>query len=412
MVEIRDGVVRWCGPEEDYPGPAPRHSLDAGGGLILPGLVNAHCHGAMVLFRGLADDLPLLEWLTEHIFPAEARWVNEEMVETCTLLAAGEMLLSGTTCVGEAYFCASGAARAYARAGMRAVVAQGVIDFPAPGVPRPEEALEVARGFLEQWQGADPLITPALFAHSPYTCSPETLAGVADLAREKGVAWFTHLAETAQEVEEVRSRYGATPGRHLESLGLLESLRAAVHGVWLDAQEVMLLARRGVALVHCPESNLKLASGLGRLAEWLAAGVTVGLGTDGPASNNDLDLWGELATAARLAKVAAHDPAVVPAAQALEMAWGGSARALGLEGVVGRLRPGWAGDLVVLNLAQPHLTPLHNIASALVYSARGGDVRHVVVRGRLVVRDRQVLTFDLPAVMERVQRMARRVARP
>jgi len=411
VLEIRNGKVSFAGPAESYQGRegfvGPR--LDAGGGLIMPGLVNAHCHAPMVLFRGMADDLPLAVWLGEHMFPAEARWVNEEMTELCGLLAAAEMLLSGTTCVGDAYFCAGGAARAFERAGLRAVVAQGVIDFPAPGAPDPGQGLEVARRFVEEWQERSPLIRPALFAHSVYTCSPEKLKGVAALARETGAPWFTHLSETREEAAQVRQTYGTTPARHLEALGLLAGLQAAAHGVWLDREEIELVTARGVSLVHCPESNRKLASGLADVAGWLRAGAAVGLGTDGAASNNDLDMIAEIRSAALGDKLKNMNPASLPAAQALDLAWEGSARALGLQGRVGRLLPGFAGDAVVLDLDQPHLTPFFDAASALVYAGRGSDVRHAVVAGRLAVRDRRVLGFDLPEVMARVKSLARQV---
>ncbi len=403
-VEVRSGRVTYAGPPRPAPWSGPR--LGAGGGLIMPGLVNAHCHGAMTLFRGLADDVPLATWLERYIFPAEARLVNPEMTEVCTLLAIAEMLLSGTTCVGDAYFCMEGAARAYREAGMRAVLAQGVVDFPAPGVADPGDNLAVARRFLRSWQGVSPLVTPALFAHSVYTCSPATLRGVAELAAELGVPWFIHLSETREEVRQLRRQRGTTPARFLEELGLLSGLGAAVHGVWLEPAEVELLARRGVALVHCPESNLKLASGMADAWAWLKAGVVVGLGSDGPASNNDLDLLGEMGSAALQAKLKRRDPSALPAPRALDLALAGSARCLGLEGVVGRLEPGYAGDLIVLHTQVPHLTPCYDIPSHLVYAARGGDLRHAVVAGRVLVRDRRLLTIDLPRVMERVRRLS------
>jgi 5-methylthioadenosine/S-adenosylhomocysteine deaminase len=413
VLAIKDGKVGYAGPPEGFQPEAWQgvERLAAGGGLIMPGLVNAHCHAAMVLFRGLADDLPLMTWLGEHMFPAEARWVNEEMVELCSLLAAGEMLLSGTTCVGDSYFCADGAARAFAKAGMRAVVAQGVIDFPAPGVPDPETGIAVARNFIEGWQGKSPLIQPGLFAHSLYTCSPDKLKAVANLARELDAPWFTHLAETQSEVAQVKEMYGATPGRHLNNLGLMAGLQAAVHGVWLDNEELKLLADHDVALVHCPESNRKLASGMADVEAWQAAGLRVGLGTDGAASNNDLDMIAEMGSAARGGKIKHFDPAALPAAQVIDMAWAGSGRALRLEGAVGRLQPGFAGDAVVLDTEQPHLTPGSDPASAVVYAARGADVRHAVVDGKVLVRDRQVRSFDLNDVMLRVRDLARRVAK-
>jgi 5-methylthioadenosine/S-adenosylhomocysteine deaminase len=412
LLSIKGGLVDYAGPPDGFrPETLPgAERLDAGGGLVMPGLINAHCHAAMVLFRGLADDLPLMAWLTEHMFPAEAKWVNDEMVELCSLLAAGEMLLSGTTCVGDSYFCAGGAVRAFTQAGMRAVVAHGVIDFPAPGAPDPEQGLEVAGKFVEEWQGKNPLVQTGLFAHSLYTCSPDKLKAVAGLAREFGVPWFTHLAETKSEVDQVKEMYGATPGRHLHSLGLLPSLQAAAHGVWLEAEELDLLAAHKVALVHCPESNRKLASGLADVDAWQQAGVIGALGTDGAASNNDLDMIAEMGSAAMGDKIKHLDPAMLPAKQAAEMAWGGSARALDLDDVAGRLLPGYAGDAVVLDINQPHLTPLFDPASALVYSARGSDVCHTIVDGKVLVRDRKVQSFDLAEVMVRVRDLARQVA--
>lgn len=409
QVEIQGGLVSYAGPERPV---RADQVLEAAGGLIMPGLVNAHCHLPMVLFRGLADDLPLGEWLNKVMMPAERTWINPETTELCALLAAAEMLLSGTTCVAESYFCTIGSARALAKAGMRGVCAQGVIDFPAPGVPDPAGKFDACREFVSACRELGPLVRPAIFAHSPYTCSPETLQQTAELAAELEVPWFIHLAETKAELATLHKRHDTTPVRHLEQLGVLASLQAGVHGIWLDDQELEIVARREVSLVHCPESNAKLTSGAPRVEKWLAAGINVALGTDGAASNNDLDLIGEMGYAARLAKLLASDPAALPSEGVLHMALEGGARALGLEGpgAPGRLAPGRAADLVVLELNAPHLTPLYSVPSHLAYAARGGDVRHVVVDGRLVVRDREVLSFDLGEVMERVQRLADRVS--
>jgi len=406
----RAGRVVYAGPEDGLPaGERPAQTLEAEGGLILPGLVNAHCHGPMVLFRGLADDLPLETWLFQHIFPAEARWVDPAMTELCASLAAAELLLAGVTTVCDAYFCAEGMARAYARAGLRAVVAQGVIDFPAPGVPDPARNLAVAREFVAAWQDRSPLVTPAIFAHSPYTCGPETLRGCAALARELACPWFIHLAESQVEVATLIERHGQTPARFLESLGVLEVLTAAVHGIWLEPEELALLARRGVGVIPCPESNAKLASGATDVPALLAAGLAVGLGSDGAASNNDLEMLGEAALATRLAKLRSGDPAALPAASALDLLWTGGAACLGLGGQVGRLLPGQAADLVVLRPQAPHLTPWRDPASALIYQARKDDVRHVAVAGRVLVRDRQPLTLDLPKLLAGVRDLAGRV---
>lgn len=410
LVHASDGLIVHAGPAEGYRPPPGAEVLDAAGGLIMPGLVNAHCHGPMTLFRGLADDLPLEDWLNLHMFPAEARWVDRDMTRLCGLLAAAELMLGGVTTVGDSYFCADGLAGAYHEAGLRAVVFQGLIGFPAPGAPDPDRGLEECRAFLERWQGKSPLITPAVFAHSPYTCPLGQLVGAARLKRELDCLLHTHLCETAGEVQTVLRDHGRTPVAHLEALGVLEALDTAVHAVWLEPGDPELLAARGVAVAACPESNLKLASGHADLPELLRAGVTVGLGTDGPASNNNLDMLGEVATAARLAKLKAMDPAALPAAEALDLAWAGSAAALGLDGVVGRLAAGYACDLAVLAADAPQLTPLHDPVSALVYAAHGGLVRHTVVQGRVLVRDRRVQSIDLPTVMAGVRELAARVA--
>lgn len=416
-VLARAGRVVYAGDAAGLPdfidlpgGPAPAETLDADGGLIMPGLVNAHVHGPMVLFRGLADDLPLESWLFGHIFPAEARWVDPAMAGLCTRLAAAELLLSGVTTVCDAYFCADAMASAYAEVGLRAVVAQGVIDFPAPGVPDPARNIAAAREFITAWTGRHPLITPAVFAHTAYTCGPETLKGCVALAAGLGAPCFTHLAESPGEMATIREKYGTTPARHLEAIGVLAGLTAAVHGAWLDAGEMALLAARGVAVVSCPQSNCKLASGNADIPALLAAGVAVGLGSDGAASNNDLDLLGEVALAARLAKLKTGDPAALPAAIALDLALAGGARALGLAGVAGRLLPGHAADLVVMKSAEPHLTPWHEPAAALVYQARRDDVRHVAVAGRVLVRNRQLPGLDLAGLMAAVRELAGRVA--
>ncbi|MCF8033989.1 MAG: amidohydrolase [Desulfarculaceae bacterium] len=405
-----DGVVVYAGDAALAP-PLPEASeLDADGGLIMPGLINAHCHAAMVLFRGLADDLPLDAWLNQHIFPAEARWVDERMTEVCTRLAVAEMLLSGTTTVGDSYFCASGAARAYEQTGMRAVLAQGLIDFPAPGVPDPAQGLAVCREFVERWSGVSPLITPAIFAHSPYTCSPRTLGEAAALREDLGVRLYTHLAETASEVAQSAETHGASPVAWLDELGLLQRLDAAVHCVWLAEGEAELLAQRGVAVIACPGSNSKLGSGWADIPTMLADGCVVGLGTDGAASNNNLDLFGEIGLAARLAKLRTGDPASLPAEQAVDLALAGSAAALGLEEKVGRLEPGFACDLIVMDLSAPRLTPLYDAPSHLTYAASGNEVRHTVVDGQVLVKDRQLTCLDLDQAMASVRELAARVA--
>jgi 5-methylthioadenosine/S-adenosylhomocysteine deaminase len=383
--------------------------LEASFSLVMPGLINLHTHAAMTCFRGLADDLPLETWLQGHIFPAEARHVNEENAYWGTLLAAAEMIRSGTTTFCDGYFCEDGAARAVVDGGLRAVCAQGVIDFPAPGVPEPTDNLEVAREFVRRWLGHSPRLTPSIFCHSPYTCSPATLNQAKEICLEQGVPFQIHVSETKGEVEEMVKRCGRRPVAHLANLGLLEGITLCHHAVWVDEEEIDLLVRSGAGVSHNPESNMKLASGVAPLPRMLARGVKVGLGTDGCASNNDLDLLREMDTAAKLHKVHQGDPALCTAAQITAMATRGGAAALGMWHDLGSLEPGKKADLITIDLNQPHLVPLYEPCSHLVYAARGGDVRDVVIDGRIVMRNREVLTIDCERAMAEVRRIARSI---
>jgi 5-methylthioadenosine/S-adenosylhomocysteine deaminase len=397
-VAVQESKIAAVG-QADHPGKLPpaRERLDAGGGLVLPGLVNTHCHAPMVWFRGLADDLPLNRWLNDFIFPAEAGWLNPERVYGGAMLAAAEMLRGGITTVADGYFYEVEVRRALAEAGLRAVVAQGVVDFPAPGVPDPQDNLKVAGAFLDSGAAFPPeRITSAIFCHSPYTCGPKTLEAAKDLTRARNVPFFLHLAETRGELRIIREKTGLTPVTYLDRLGVLDGLTVAIHGVWLNPEDQELLARRDVKLSHCPESNLKLAAGVAPIPELLARGLTVGLGTDGAASNNNLDLFGEMSLAARLHKVWHKDPTLLPASQVLALATREGARVLGLEEKIGTLTPGKEADLIVVSLNQPHLTPLYDPYSHLVYAARAADVEHVMVAGRWLMRARRLLTLDWP----------------
>jgi 5-methylthioadenosine/S-adenosylhomocysteine deaminase len=395
---VQSGKIVEIGTQQPgEPPPPARETLDAGGCLVLPGLVNTHCHAPMVWFRGWADDLPLLEWLQGRIFPAESRWLTPERIYAGALLAGAEMLRGGITTVADGYFFEAEVRRAWTELGLRAVTAQGLVDFPTPDIPDPRDNLRAARDFLATGQeAASGLITSALFAHSPYTCSPATLKGAKALTREFGVPLFLHLAETRQEVEELRAKTGLSPAAYLERLGLLDELTVAVHGVWLAPADLELLARRGVKLSHCPESNLKLAAGVAPVPEMLARGLTVGLGTDGAASNNNLDLFGEMSLAARLHKVWRQDPTVLPARQVAALATREGAKVLNLGDRIGTLTPGKEADLIVLDLHRPHLTPLYDPFSHLVYAAGTRDVKHVMVGGRWLLKDRQFLTVAWP----------------
>jgi 5-methylthioadenosine/S-adenosylhomocysteine deaminase len=411
MVGIRGdhiALVRGAGVDADRDAllPEAKETIDAAGCILMPGLINAHTHLPMSLFRGLADDLPLDLWLNEHIFPAEARFITPANVRTGTLLSCAELLLGGTTTCCDGYFLESEVAMAVADSGMRAILGQGVIDFPAPGVGDPADNVAHAAEYVKVWRGRHERITPAIFCHSPYTCGSKTLRGAKAAARELGAPFLIHLAETRGEAGMIVEAAGRSPTHYLDELGLLDNGSLLVHGVWLDEADIQRIAASGAAVAHCPESNMKLASGVMPLSDLHTAGIHVGLGTDGSASNNDLDLFGEMSTTARLHKVMQRDPTVADAHQVLAMATSEGARALGMDAQIGSISKGKLADLVIVETRTPHFTPMYEPVSHLVYAARGGDVRHVMVGGRWVVRERQLLTFELAPVMAEARAVA------
>jgi 5-methylthioadenosine/S-adenosylhomocysteine deaminase len=411
FVAVQDGVIQAVGKAcHDADLPAAREVLDAGGNLLMPGLVNTHCHAPMVWFRGLADDLPLQEWLTQKIFQLEGHWLDEDKIYWGTLLAAAEMIRGGTTTVADSYFHESEVRRALAQAGLRSVVAQGVLDFPFPGVPDPTENLANGVRFLDSGADFSELITSTVFCHTPYTCGPETLKGGKALTRKAGVPFFVHLAETRQEVEELKAKTGLRPVAYLDSQGILDELTVVVHAVWLQPEDMDILARRGVKVSHCPDSNLKLAAGVAPVPAYLARGLTVGLGTDGAASNNNLDLWGEMSLAARLHKVWQGDPTVLPAPEVVALATREGAKVLALGDRVGTLTKGKQADLIVVDVNQAHLTPLYDPFSHLVYAARNADVQHVMVAGRWLLKDRRLLTLDWQEIASQARNYSRDLA--
>jgi len=380
--------------------------LDASGCLIMPGLINLHTHAAMTCFRGLADDLPLHEWLHEHIFPAEAAHITEETVYWATLLASVEMIRSGTTTFCDGYFYEDGAAKAVAASGIRAIVGQGVVDFPAPGIPDPRINVKAAEAFVLRWQNKYSRLMPSVFCHSVYTCSPETLIAAKAICKEHKILFQIHLAETEAELEEAEQRYGMRPVEHLLKLGILDADTLCHHAVRVNEKEIELLAQSGVGISHNPESNMKLASGVAPLPKMLTAGVKVGLGTDGCASNNNMDLFQEMDTAAKLHKVHQGDPSLSSAVEMVEMATKGGAAALGMADIVGSLEPGKKADLITIDLNQPHLTPMYEPCSHLVYAARGADVRDVIIDGRMVMLKRQLVEMDEQEIMGKVREIA------
>lgn len=407
-VAVRAEKIEAVGPSNDLQRRyAALKVIDASGCVVLPGLINAHTHAAMTIFRGLADDLPLMTWLQEHIFPAE-RNLTGEWVYYGTLLACAEMILSGTTTFFDMYLFEHKAAEAAAKAGMRALVGEVLYDFPSPNYGNAENALPFTESLAEEYR-LHPLVRVAVEPHALYTCSPALLKGCGELAARLDIPLIVHLSENEAEVIEIEKRYGCRPVAHLENLGLLSSRLIADHCVAMNERDMELLALRGVHAVHNPESNMKLASGIAPVPRMLDMGVNVALGTDGCASNNDLDLLSEMDTCAKLHKVAASDPTVLPAGAVLKMATRNGARALGLEGKVGELAPGRLADLIVLDFDKPHLTPLYEPVSHLVYAARGSDVRDSVIHGRLVMENRRLLTIDIGEVAENVRRFAQTV---
>jgi 5-methylthioadenosine/S-adenosylhomocysteine deaminase len=370
-------------------------------GLIMPGLINTHTHAPMACFRGLADDLELMTWLEEHIFPAEAG-LTPEIVYHSTLLSLAEMIKSGTTSFCDMYLFAKEVARATEESGMRAWIGEALYDFPSPNYGALENGFVYIDELFAQYQG-HPLITVTVAPHAVYTCSPALLQRLGQVARDRDCLYVIHLSENAAEVATCRERYGHTPVQHLDNLGLLNERTLAVHCVILEDQDIETLATRRVKVAHCPESNMKLASGEPPAMQLLDAGITMGLGTDGSASNNDVDMFGEMSMAAKLHKVINMGPTAMNAETTLHAATLGGAACLRAASEIGTLAVGKKADIIVLDLNQPHLTPLYNIPSHLVYAARGSDVIHSIINGRMVMRNRQLLTLDEGAILARMR---------
>jgi len=408
---IRNGVVAISGENIRYVGPAggvnPRHAariINARGGIVMPGLINTHTHAAMTCFRGLADDLELMTWLNDYIFPAEAT-LDHDKVYTGTMLACAEMVLSGTTCFSDMYLFEDAVADAASAAGMRAVVGEVLYDFDSPHYGSIENGFAFTERLIEKWSG-DPLVTIAVEPHSPYLCSPELLRKAAALSEKRQVPLIIHVAETAGEVKTIFERHGRSPVGHLANIGVLSPRLLACHCVALTPDDIALLKLHDVKVSHNPESNMKLAAGIAPVPALLDAGVCVGLGTDGATSNNNVDMFMEMDTAAKIHKVAQGDPTVMNAPTVLRMATIEAARALGLQKITGSLEIGKKADIIIVDTRKPHMTPMYNIHSLLVYSASGGDVDTVVINGRPVVERGRLLTMDIDTVIGRMNDIA------
>ncbi|HEV1993722.1 MAG TPA: amidohydrolase [Candidatus Acidoferrum sp.] len=412
-IAIRGDSIVAVGPRAELEArfPHPMRRIDARGRVILPGLINGHTHAAMVLLRGIANDLNLQDWLEKYIFPAEARNVTEDFVTWGTRLAALEMIRGGTTTFVDMYYFEDAAARATKEAGMRGVLGESLIDFPVPDAKGPDEALVNIERFIKQWQG-DGLIHPAVAIHSPYTCSGETLKKGAALARKYSAPILIHVSETKREREESLAKKGMTPVAYLDSLGFLGPDVVAAHCVWFDDKDIALAAQRGIGCVHNPSSNMMLASGTAPVVEMLRGGLRLGLGTDGPAgSNNDLNMMEEIDLAAKLQKVTRLDPRALSAEQALEMATTGGARALHMENEIGSLEPGKKADLILLRTDAPHAVPMYDVVSQVAYALKASDVETVIVGGRILMQDRRMLTLNEPEILAKAREYAEKVKR-
>ena len=376
-----------------------RETLDAGGRIIVPGLINGHTHIPMTLFRGLADDLDLQEWLTKYIFPAEAKNVSEDFVRVGTRLGLAEMIRGGTTTYCDMYYFEDAIADETAKAGVRGVLGETVIDFPVADNKTNAEAMAYVERFVKHWQGSE-LITPAIAPHAPYTVSEDHLKAVRAFSDRTGAPIVTHISETKKEVDDSLKAKGASPIDYLERIGFLNERVIAAHVVWPSATEIDVLKRLKVGVVHNPQSNMKLASGVAPVPKMLAEGLRVGLGTDGAASNNDLNMWEEMDTAAKLHKVFTGDPKVISAQEAFEMATIRGAQALHLDREIGSIEVGKRADLVIVDCDDLNQIPLYNIYSDLVYATKAWDVLTVIINGRPVMRDRKLLTLDETAIKE------------
>ena len=403
-VAIAKDTIAAVAPADEFGAWSVSQVIDANGGIIMPGLINSHTHAAMTCFRGLADDLQLMTWLNDHIFPAEAK-LDDQKVYSGALLACAEMIMSGTTCFCDMYLFEDAVARAAKKAGMRAVVGEVLYDFNSPNYGPIENGFKYTQKLIDIWQD-DPLVTIAVEPHSTYLCAPQLLKKAFDLTQSFNLPLVIHLAESKSEIDQIKERYSRTPVEHLAELGVLAPNVLACHCVELTENDIALLQRFDVKVAHNAESNMKLASGVAPIPRLINEGICVGMGTDGCASNNDLDLFQEMDSVAKLHKAKSLDPTVMDAATVLKMATIKGARALGLDPVIGSLETGKKADLIIVDTNKPHLTPMYNPVSHMVYAAIGSDVTTSIINGTVVMQDGKIKTMDIKAVMDDVNRIA------
>lgn len=393
-VAVKNGEVALVGTRAEVTkNLRAKQTIDAQGKVIIPGLINTHTHIPMTLFRGISDDLDLNDWLTKYIFPAEAKNVNEQFVRAGTRLGLAEMIRGGTTTYCDMYYFEDAIADETAKAGVRGVLGETIIQFPVADNKTPQEAMQYSERFINKWKNHS-LIVPALAPHAPYTLTTDHLKAIKNLSDKLNAAVVIHVGETQREVNDISKQYGARPVEYLNRIGFLNDRTIAAHVVFANPNEIQILKSKGVGVAHCPQSNMKLASGVSPVPQMLNADVRIGLGTDGAASNNDLDMWEEIDTAAKLHKLYSGDPKTLNAEQAFTMATVGGARALHLENLIGSIEAGKRADIVLVDFDSPHQTPFYNVYSHLVYATKAADVNTVIINGKVVMRERRLLTLD------------------
>ena len=413
---FEDGAIAIAGDEILDVGPSEVISsgydatrvINGRGKLVMPGFINIHTHSPMTIYRGFADDLPLLEWLYDHIFPLEAEFTNPDNVRAGTRLAIAEMLLSGTTTFNDTYYFVNEMARVVDQTGIRAVLAESLIDFPAPNSPTPADGIAHTKALLSEWR-EHPLVNIGVAAHTPFTASRELIVQSKDIAVSHDVIFNIHVAETRWEVEDSLNKYGVTPVGFLKDLGVLDKRTIAAHCVHLNDEDIAIFAERGVSVGHNPQCNMKLANGVAPIQKFLNSGIRIGIGTDGVASNNDLDMFDELRSSALSQKLSTGDPSTLNARTVIEMATIMGARALGMDDKIGSVEKGKKADVIILDLSRPHAQPLYNVYSLIAYSLRGSDVETVIVNGRVLVDNRELVTLDIGRLYAKVGSIASQI---
>lgn len=409
IIVIDDGCIldlgKYSDLEDKY---KAKKEINAKGKVIMPGLINTHTHLAMSIFRGLADDLPLEKWLNEYIFPAEDKFINENSCYWGAKLSLAEMILSGTTTFCDMYFLEKEVGRAMKEVGMRGIIGEGVVTLFGNENEILKNKIELTENLLEEFKN-NTLISIAIEPHSCYTCSEKILRELKKYARENHLLYITHLAETKKEICDLKNKFEMSPVRYLDKIGVLDEMTLVAHCIWIDNLDLEILKKRGVKVSHCPESNMKLASGIAPVQKFLENNILVSLGTDGSASNNDLDMFSEMDSAAKLAKVSLLDSTVVRARDVVRMATINGAKALNLDDKIGSLEVGKNADLIILDFNKPHLTPVYDYYSHLVYAVSGGDVESSIINGIVVMENRELLTFNVEETMKEVKKIASKI---